>query len=908
MRASSGHLTSTRAVMSGYHADGDGGGGAFYWDATSTATDDGGTVVKPASVGGAGRWLRLFDGGKHNAKWFGAKGDGSTHPLSDFFGSLGAAQAVYPHATSLTNEIDWAAIQLAVNLAATAVLTGSLHAKGGRVHIPKGNYLCNQPIDLHETSGLTISGCGHGVVGTGSANNGSSTLIYTPSGSSRFIDCRSSFGLTLEKIAIVYSSTSYSGYLVDFSHSSASDSQSGTLRECALSGGLSVDITAGQGTKALLFLGNAISCLVSNCTFAVAKQGIRFCDSDGSYSNAHVVQNSQFVYLWYAWVNSGENVVFTGNTVEGSGGQLRAAYFSDYTRVDASLACTITFNVAAKTITRSTGSWITDGWVDGMAPAIFEQTGGLNTGVLDVIAPGGTTALVLTLASAVRMTNETRTSDCMLYSTSVVAGAASPVTNATLGVTLTFAGSTITRNNGSWVDDSAHVGLQLNVTGTASNDGATPVLVGLSPTVLDYSANTLTFSASGKTITRSYGSWIDDGFVLGDTARCSASSSNNGTLGVITTLSATVMTMAAATLVDEASTSCVVYAVYQTAFTAHTPASPGVTFVNETATAGQIYQTFGTGPLTFSGNWMGDQFRPDVWLQFAGCSSVSIVGNQFIANRRVMECFSDASGLHVAANHMVSTQEPLKFRAVTDLVVVGNGIGSSAADIIVKTTAGNLSMHGNVTPAPGFPADIIDTSIRSWRTRIYAPPMQLLTTAVGNPNGTPPMALSINQGGGPTLYFGADASACHIQTGYGPLHIGYLGPDTYFGASGTGKVRIGYPYNDAAPAPTSLLHVGGAVATAYASKTANYAALITDSFLDLDATGGNRTITLPDATTCKAREYTVKRVDASGNTAGVASTGGQTFDGAASPYALTAQNSTVVVVSDGTNWRIKAKF
>lgn len=48
-----------------------------------------------------------------NVRDFGAIGDGKSHPLSERYNSLAEAQAVYPHATSLTNEIDWAAALLA---------------------------------------------------------------------------------------------------------------------------------------------------------------------------------------------------------------------------------------------------------------------------------------------------------------------------------------------------------------------------------------------------------------------------------------------------------------------------------------------------------------------------------------------------------------------------------------------------------------------------------------------------------------------------------------------------------------------------------------------------------------------------------------------------------------------------
>lgn len=46
---------------------------------------------------------------------FGAIGDGTVHPLSERYATLAAAQAVYPHVTSLTQTIDWAACQSAEN-------------------------------------------------------------------------------------------------------------------------------------------------------------------------------------------------------------------------------------------------------------------------------------------------------------------------------------------------------------------------------------------------------------------------------------------------------------------------------------------------------------------------------------------------------------------------------------------------------------------------------------------------------------------------------------------------------------------------------------------------------------------------------------------------------------------------
>lgn len=64
----------------GYHsAIVPGGGGTFVWSDSSSATHNGGTVIKPTDTSGGspGRWLRV-DKGPKDVRWFGAKGDDST--------------------------------------------------------------------------------------------------------------------------------------------------------------------------------------------------------------------------------------------------------------------------------------------------------------------------------------------------------------------------------------------------------------------------------------------------------------------------------------------------------------------------------------------------------------------------------------------------------------------------------------------------------------------------------------------------------------------------------------------------------------------------------------------------------------------------------------------------------------
>jgi Cu/Ag efflux protein CusF len=93
--------------------------------------------------------------GFFNVKDYGAIGDGVSHPLSAFYGTLAAAQAVYPHATALTDEIDWAAAQAAHNaMAGTAGTDG-----GGNLFFPYGNYRINKTINITK-SGVRVMGAG----------------------------------------------------------------------------------------------------------------------------------------------------------------------------------------------------------------------------------------------------------------------------------------------------------------------------------------------------------------------------------------------------------------------------------------------------------------------------------------------------------------------------------------------------------------------------------------------------------------------------------------------------------------------------------------------------------------------------------------------------------------------------
>jgi hypothetical protein len=117
----------TIAVVAGYHAPGDGGGGMFVWQPGVTDKPDGGLVVGPVRTGQPGRWRRVHDG-PISVRMFGAKGDGSTD--------------------------DTAAIQTAFDVAA-----------GAEVRIPAGTWLITRTLQFRSPRGR--HGTGLKLVGEG---------------------------------------------------------------------------------------------------------------------------------------------------------------------------------------------------------------------------------------------------------------------------------------------------------------------------------------------------------------------------------------------------------------------------------------------------------------------------------------------------------------------------------------------------------------------------------------------------------------------------------------------------------------------------------------------------------------------------------------------------------------------
>lgn len=135
-------------------------------------------------------------------------------------------------------------------------------------------------------------------------------------------------------------------------------------------------------------------------------------------------------------------------------------------------------------------------------------------------------------------------------------------------------GDTITRSSGSFIDDGFAVNDTITVTGAVAGSGhnnVTGAIAGLTDTVITLgstdldnegpiagvsitASETLTFAevgGTGDTITRSSGSWLDDGFRAGDVISIDGTVSNDDATGAIDTVTATVITMGSTDLDNE---------------------------------------------------------------------------------------------------------------------------------------------------------------------------------------------------------------------------------------------------------------------------------------------------------------------------------------------------------------------
>lgn len=116
-------------------------------------------------------------------------------------------------------------------------------------------------------------------------------------------------------------------------------------------------------------------------------------------------------------------------------------------------------------------------------------------------------------------------------------------------------------------------------------------------------------------------------------------------------------------------------------------------------------------------------------------------------------------------------------------------------------------------------------------------------------------------------------------------------PNTYAGASSK--------YVKVNPAANGLEFVYFPIRTTLINTTLT----VDDYTVLINATGGNTTVTLPDATTVTGIIYNIKKVDVTTNIVTISAVGGQTIDNILS-QTLTVQFQSMTIQSNGSNWWI----
>ncbi len=157
--------------------------------------------------------------------------------------------------------------------------------------------------------------------------------------------------------------------------------------------------------------------------------------------------------------------------------------------------------------------------------------------------------------------------------------------------------------------------------------------------------------------------------------------------------------------------------------------------------------------------------------------------------------------------------------------------------------------------------------------------------------------------------FGTVNDGCTVLLGSGAgltgMKIGTVTSDSLlFGTNDTLAVTINTSQQmGVGISPVSRVDVGGSFGAAITSVSADTTLDATHFTVEVDASGANRTITLPAAAGCTRRMYVVKKTDSSANTVTLDANGGELIDGATTQV-ISAQYASLWIQSNGTGWVI----
>ncbi len=233
---------------------------------------------------------------------------------------------VQPKLADNFNALDFGAIgdNSTDNAGPIAAMVTRIKTLGGRttLYFPSGTYLTSQPLIFDATSSsaswasITLSGTG-GIADLDPNIKPASVLVYTGTGAGIFISCRSTNGITIKDIAVLYNNSGFTGTLVSFDHAaigSPFDSSDIQLLHSTFGCVSGISHTA----SALISLDSLEDALIDGCRFSNAACGIRGVDAAGlGFSIRVKISACFFIDLTTAPImNAGENWEVSSCTFE----------------------------------------------------------------------------------------------------------------------------------------------------------------------------------------------------------------------------------------------------------------------------------------------------------------------------------------------------------------------------------------------------------------------------------------------------------------------------------------------------------------------------------------------------------------------------------------------------------------
>jgi hypothetical protein len=155
----------------------------------------------------------------------------------------------------------------------------------GRIQCGYGTLTLPASLDVSSSSGVTIEG----VSGNTAGASPGTIIRFTGTGTGAAINAGSSIGFTLKNVMLLYSSSSFTGRLVDLRTLASQDTNFALVDNCYL--GSSGGITTAD---AIIDMSNSHSNRIMHCSIRNGVHGIRGRAASGNYANAISIRDCYF--------------------------------------------------------------------------------------------------------------------------------------------------------------------------------------------------------------------------------------------------------------------------------------------------------------------------------------------------------------------------------------------------------------------------------------------------------------------------------------------------------------------------------------------------------------------------------------------------------------------------------------